>query len=84
VVNPYGDKGLVEIARDAKEAVAKIDLILSRAKAPWLVRVDRHLAAGSWDKTWAAMENLMANATGDSLVQWRKGRLPAYATTAAE
>ncbi len=84
VVNPYGDKGLVEIARDAKEAVSKIDLILSRAKAPWLARVDRHLAAGSWDKTWAAMENLMANATGDSLVQWRKGRLPAYATTAAE
>ena len=84
VVRPYGEKGLVEIARDAEEAVAKIDLILSRAKAPWLARVDRHLAAGSWDKTWAAMENLMANATGDSLVQWRKGRLPAYATTAAE
>jgi glycosyltransferase involved in cell wall biosynthesis len=84
VINPYGDKGLVEIARDAKEVVAKIELISSRPKTPWLARVDRHLAAGSWDKTWSAMESLMANATGDSLVQWRHGKLPAYATTAAE
>ena len=28
--------------------------------------------------------SVSTNATGDSLVQWRKGRLPAYATTAAE
>ena len=31
----------------------------------WLAKVDRHLAAGSWDKTWAAMHKLMLDASGD-------------------
>lgn len=84
VVNPYGDKGLVEIARDADEVAAKIDQIFARPKAPWLARVDRHLAAGSWDKTWSAMERLMSEGLGDSSISRRQDLLPAYATTAAE
>ncbi|MDF2812827.1 MAG: glycosyl transferase [Microvirga sp.] len=84
VVNPYGDKGLVEIARDADEVVAKIDLIFARPKAPWLARVDRHLAAGSWDKTWSAMERLISEGLGDSSISRRQDLLRAYAATAAE
>ena len=32
---------------------------MGRPKEPWLNKVDRHLAAGSWDKTWASMQRLM-------------------------
>jgi glycosyltransferase involved in cell wall biosynthesis len=84
VINPYGDKGLVEIARNADEVVAKIDLIASRPRGPWLARVDRHLAAGSWDQTWAAMDRLMSEASGRSLRKRRDDIRPAYTTTAAE
>jgi hypothetical protein len=28
--------------------------------------VDRHLAAGSWDKTWAAMHKLMLEGLGEA------------------
>jgi glycosyltransferase involved in cell wall biosynthesis len=79
VVRPYGEKGLVEIAATAHEAVAKAELLLARAKEPWLQRVDRHLAAGSWDKTWAAMNRLMTSA----LDQPAAGQT-AYAAAAAE
>ena len=84
VVNPYGDKGLVEIARDADEVVAKIDLIAGRSKASWLAKVDRHLATGSWDKTWSAMERLMADGMGASLVPRGQGHPPVYAAAASE
>ena len=30
VVKPYGERGLVEIARDAEEVVAKVETILTR------------------------------------------------------
>lgn len=69
VVRPYGERGLVEIARTPREAVRKAEMLLERPKGPWLAKVDRHLAAGSWDKTWAAMHELMLDATG--------GRAPA-------
>src|SRR3954462_13641817 len=63
VVRPYGEKGLVEIAKDAKDVVAKVETILARPKDAWLAKVDRHLAAGSWDKTWVSMHKLMLDAT---------------------
>jgi glycosyltransferase involved in cell wall biosynthesis len=84
VINPYSDKGLVEIARNADEVAEKIDLILSRPKLAWLAKVDRHLANGSWDKTWSAMERLMAQVIGEPSVTRQQGSLPTYATTAAE
>lgn len=65
VVRPYGEKGLVEIAHSAHETIAKIEGIFDRPKDAWLVKVDRHLATGSWDKTWMAMQRLMLDGMGD-------------------
>jgi glycosyltransferase involved in cell wall biosynthesis len=84
VVRPYGEKGLVEIARDARDVVAKVETIFARPKEPWLARVDRHLAAGSWDKTWASMHKLMLDVTGDATADRAASSLPVYATTPAE
>jgi glycosyltransferase involved in cell wall biosynthesis len=80
VVRPYGEKGLVEIARTAQEVVAKTETLLARPKEAWLQRVDRHLAAGSWDKTWAGMHRLMTSAIDQPAVT-RQG-VPTYATAA--
>ena len=83
VVRPYGEKGLVEIARTAEDVASKAEALLSRPKEPWLQRVDRHLAAGSWDKTWASMNRLMVDAM-DGPAAERSIQLPVYATTPAE
>jgi glycosyltransferase involved in cell wall biosynthesis len=82
VVRPYGEKGLVEIAKTPLEVARKAEILLARPKQPWLSRVDRHLAVGSWDKTWSAMHRLMLDAMGEP------GRptasIPAYAIAPAE
>jgi glycosyltransferase involved in cell wall biosynthesis len=83
VVRPYGEKGLVEIAKTPLEVVRKAEALLSRPKEPWLQRVDRHLAAGSWDRTWASMSRLIAE-TLDGPAAERPVTLPVYATTPAE
>jgi glycosyltransferase involved in cell wall biosynthesis len=83
VVRPYGEKGLVEIAKTALEVVRKTEHLLARPKGPWLQKVDRHLAAGSWDKTWAAMHRLMSR-TIEEPAATRSPTLPTYATTPAE
>jgi glycosyltransferase involved in cell wall biosynthesis len=82
VVRPYGEKGLVEIAKTPLEVVRKAEVLLARPKQPWLARVDRHLAAGSWDKTWAAMHKLMLDAMGEAARP--AAIVPAYAVTPAE
>ena len=79
VVRPYGEKGLVEIARTAEEVASKAEALLSRPKEPWLARVDRHLAAGSWDKTWASMHRLMSNLVDGTAS--RRPALPGYVST---
>lgn len=85
VVKPYGEKGLVEIARDADEVVAKVESILARPKDSWLAKVDRHLAQGSWDKTWASMHKLMLDAAGETTTdRSATASLPVYARTPAE
>ncbi|PVE26052.1 glycosyl transferase [Microvirga sp. KLBC 81] len=85
VVKPYGEKGLVEIARSAEEVVAKVETILGRPKEAWLAKVDRHLAQGSWDKTWASMHKLMLDATGETTADRpAAASLSVYATTPAE
>ena len=66
VVRPYGEKGFVEIAKTPLEVVRKAQALLERPKQPWLSRVDRHLAAGSWNKTWSAMHKLMLEAMGEA------------------
>jgi UDP-galactopyranose mutase len=67
VVRPYGEKGLVEIAKTPLEVVRKAETLLERPRQPWLARVDRHLAAGSWDQTWSAMHKLMHAAMDDGV-----------------
>jgi hypothetical protein len=63
--------------------VRKAEALLERPKEAWLQRVDRHLAAGSWDKTWAGMNRLMAEIL-DGPAAERPAALPTYATTPAE
>ncbi|MCL4766085.1 MAG: glycosyltransferase family 1 protein [Hyphomicrobiaceae bacterium] len=55
VVRTYGGDGHVEIAADAREMAAKAAMLLGRPRARWLARVDRRLAAMSWDSTWRRM-----------------------------
>jgi glycosyltransferase involved in cell wall biosynthesis len=81
VVRPYGEKGLVEIARTAQEVVEKAEHLLTRPKEPWLHKVDRHLASGSWDKTWGAMQRLMTGAVDQPAA---RATLPRYVATPAE
>jgi hypothetical protein len=82
VVRPYGEKALVEIAKTPLEIVRKTEALLARPREPWLARVDRHLAAGSWDKTWAAMHKIMVDASGAR--DHAGTAVPTYATTPAE
>jgi glycosyltransferase involved in cell wall biosynthesis len=65
VIRPYGQRNLVEIAADAGEVIAAAERLMARPRAPWLQRVDRHLATGSWDATWAAMRRLIGDAMGE-------------------
>ncbi|MEP9380362.1 glycosyltransferase [Aquabacter sp. CN5-332] len=69
VVAPYGERGLVQIARNAAEVVASIHSLLPSQRSgagstKWARAVDQHLALSSWDKTWAAM-NAQINAITD-------------------
>ncbi|MBZ6077724.1 glycosyltransferase [Microvirga puerhi] len=84
VVRPYGDKGLVEIAANGGEVVEKAEFIFSRRREPWLIKVDRHLAAGSWDKTWSTMHKLMQDVMGEESSSRDASSLPVYAATPAE
>jgi glycosyltransferase involved in cell wall biosynthesis len=83
VIRPYGEKGLVEIAQTAEDIVEKAEFVLSRPKEAWLAKVDRHLASGSWDKTWASMNKLMQDVL-DGTSDRPAASLPIYATTPAE
>jgi hypothetical protein len=74
VVRPYGEKGLVEIATSAEEVVAKCAAVMARPRQPWLSRVDRHLASGSWDRTWGAMSLLITQGMGEPLTVTEVGR----------
>ncbi len=61
VVEPYGSRGLVEIAATAAQMVAAGDMALARRAQPAqekarLAMVDSFLAGGSWDRTWADMQ----------------------------
>ena len=62
VVRGYGETGLVEIAATAAEVVRAAERLMARPKGPWLAAVDRCLAGGSWDRTWAGMQRLMGEA----------------------
>lgn len=73
VVASYGRDGLVEIAVDAPDVVACAKQLLAVAADPGQYRrrmtaVDAHLAGNSWDATWAAMRELIAQAADPSPV----------------
>jgi glycosyltransferase involved in cell wall biosynthesis len=57
VVRPYGEEGLVHIARNADEFVSAVEEAMHEQEndPQWLQRVDRFLAHSSWDRTWAGM-----------------------------
>ncbi|WP_246518859.1 glycosyltransferase [Ancylobacter lacus] len=59
VVDPYGRRGLVQLAEDAAEAEARLSDVLERPRRDWIAAVDGHLATMSWDRTWADMNRLI-------------------------
>jgi UDP-galactopyranose mutase len=62
VVSPYGDLGLVHIARDTGEFIRAADSLLeSPGNMSHRARVDHFLSQSSWDKTWNGMNELMEN-----------------------
>jgi glycosyltransferase involved in cell wall biosynthesis len=76
VIRPYGELGLVEIARDPKDLVAKAEALLARPRDGWLAAVDRHLAGMSWDMTWSGMMQAMEKAMRRPLRQKAAEGLP--------
>ncbi len=60
VVNPYGDKNLVEIAATAEEFVASCEKVLSENSEQKTAVADKFLAQMSWDKTWTQMSDLLS------------------------
>jgi glycosyltransferase involved in cell wall biosynthesis len=59
VVRSYGEAGLIEIAGTPMETARAVEALLTRPRGPWLARVDRRLAEGSWDRTWTEMQALI-------------------------
>lgn len=67
VVRPYGDRGLVAIAREPADWITQAEqLLLEGATPQWLAAVDLHLADMSWDRTWERMQSVMAEARRDT------------------
>lgn len=81
VIRSYGKPGVVEIAADAREAVAKAANLLQRPRARWLARVDRLLAATSWDATWRKMsQEIELIRIGRSALVLSSPHMPAFET----
>ncbi len=84
VVHPYGERGLVWIADDAKDFVATVDAALESKddRADWLRKVDEFLADNSWDLTWSKMRQLiqfMISTRAKEGVDTSAGTTPAFA-----
>ncbi len=63
VVKPYGELGLVQIAKTASEFASALEKELQqKPNKQWLVKVDTFLADISWNKTWMEMSKLMGEA----------------------
>ncbi len=59
VVHPYGVRGLVRIADSADEYLAAVEDALAEEPGPRVRRADLFLERLSWDRTWAAMDELV-------------------------
>ena len=55
VVRGYGDEGLVAIAGEPEAFAQALDAALTAPSPAWREKVERKLASGSWDRTWAGM-----------------------------
>lgn len=66
VVQPYGKRGLVEIADDVEGFVTAAGRCLAGAGARWRADVDAFLAELSWDRTWKQMRTLVERAVEES------------------
>ena len=62
VVTPYGDMGLVHIARTAREFVNALETAMNEDGAARNAKVAEFLKENSWDKTFAAMSELIDGA----------------------
>ena len=63
VVRPYGEEGLVHIAKDAEEFVTAAERAMQEGRsAERLRRVDAFLTDRSWDFTWADISELVREA----------------------
>src|SRR5688572_10365673 len=69
VVRPYGERGFVAIADTPEECAAALDASLAGSDEAWLQRVDDYLSNLSWDRTYAAMNRLVAEAGGTTMVR---------------
>ncbi len=90
VVRTYGREGLVEIATDPQDFVAKAEALMGlspEAREAWLKRVDAYLATTSWDRTWGSMAGLIEQHRQQRTPHSRVTRLPVAnptSSTAAE
>jgi UDP-galactopyranose mutase len=75
VVRPYGERGLVQIADRPDEFVAAVETAWAPNRSDWRREADALLATMSWDRTWAAMNDLV-----ESWATRRRG--PARSTAA--
>ena len=64
VVQPYGEMGLVHIARTGAEFVEAIEAAFSRKadSTEWLLKIDKLLSQNSWDQTWTRMMKMIEGA----------------------
>jgi UDP-galactopyranose mutase len=62
VVQPYGEKELVVIAKDANEFVAGLEHLLTDDQTQRRSRADAFVNRLSWNQTWQDMERCMAKA----------------------
>ncbi len=62
VIRPYGDMRLVRIADSPEEFIAQAEKAMTEDgdNPDWLAKVDEHLKTMSWNKTWDAMNSLIA------------------------
>jgi UDP-galactopyranose mutase len=79
VVRPYGEQGLVHIADEAPEFVARVEVAMNEDGAARMREVDAFLAQTSWDQTWGRMNELIE----DVMMARRAPARPAFAAKAA-
>jgi UDP-galactopyranose mutase len=63
VIHPYGERGLVRVADTVDETIAAINAVLDEDGDERQERADSFLAGMSWNRTWMAMDDLLAEVT---------------------